>query len=114
MDDDRFTMTIDELRAQMTERFGDDHKDWAFICPNCGDIATYREFEDRGQADLTGQCCIGRLLGALSKDIPKGEYTGRGCDWTAYGLFRGPMRYTFSDGTERWGFRIAPASTPAS
>jgi len=40
------TMTHDEFLATARERFGDDAKMWAFLCPNCGDRATVQESGD--------------------------------------------------------------------
>lgn len=109
--------TQDELVAELTARFGDDHKAWAFICPSCGDIAAAQDFKNALDADgrddnpfqHLGQVCIGRLLGALKKDQPKGGYAGRGCDWAAFGLFHGPEFVIMPDGRETPSFAIAPA-----
>lgn len=103
-------MTQDEMVEEMVRRFGTDPKAWAFICPSCGDVATAQDFIDaNGDADRLGQECIGRSLGVLLREQPKGGYQGRGCDWCAYGLFRGPMIVTMPDGREIASFRIAPA-----
>lgn len=103
-------ITVPEMTALQRERFGDDHMKWAFICPVCKDIATLQDFADAGaNYERAGQECIGRHLGALSKDTPKEKYTGRGCDWTAYGLFRGPVEYTNEPLKSVWGFEVAPA-----
>ena len=109
--------TQDELVAEMGRRFGPDHKKWAFICPACKDIATAQDVKDAlvasGSDDdpfkHVGQACIGRLLGALKRDQPKGGYKGRGCDWAAFGLFRGPEFVIMPDGHETASFAIAPA-----
>jgi len=94
--DERRELTRDELRQEARRRFGEDPKAWAFVCPTCGDVATVQDFMDAGDADAAriGQECIGRLLGSgaavrrRGKIVPaKGK---RGCDWAAYGLFRGP------------------------
>ena len=106
-----------ELVTEMTARFGPDHKGWAFVCPSCKDVATAQDFKDvlvaNGSDDdpfkHLGQICIGRLLGAISKSIPKGEYKGRGCDWCAFGLFSGPEFVIMPDGHEVASFAIAPA-----
>ncbi len=91
------TMKQDEFVAEARRRFGDDPMAWAFVCPNCGDIASAADFrkalDDNGRtgepaSDSLGLICIGRILGALRG--PADEWTGRGCDWSANGLFRGP------------------------
>lgn len=106
--------TQDELVAALTERFGDDPKSWSFRCPRCGDIATSTDFKSAMEArdlpgfgsDRLGQECIGRLLGALSKE----GVTPRGCDWAAYGLFRGPEFVILPDGREIPSFPVAQVS----
>lgn len=122
---DQRRLTQEELVAEARERFGDNPFDWAFECPNCGDVATAHDFskvlaqnlrERDGKpvmaSDLLGQECIGRLLGALKG--PDGTEGGRGeaprgCDWTAYGLFRGPWEVVMPDGHSAWGFPLADA-----
>lgn len=113
---------LDEARA----RFGDDVQTWAFICPSCQDVACANDFRaalkehPRTHKDgspveiheLLGKECIGRTLGALRKDA--GPYTGRGCNWTAYGLFQGPWEVVMPDGNSMWGFPLAPATVGAS
>ena len=108
------TRTRAELVAEMQTRFGEDSRDWAFKCPACGDVANGWDFiaacknkPDR-DPNIIGQECIGRTLGACDE-----TYTGRGCDWAAYGLFHGPDFLIIPDG--KGGekkipcFEIAPA-----
>lgn len=118
-------MTQADLLALLTERFGADPHTWAFQCPACGDIATATDFTDAlaehprtrkdGTAvtasDRIGQECIGRTLGALNRS--EQPWTGRGCDWTAYGLFGGPVIIDLPDGATMFCFPVAPAPTPA-
>lgn len=94
-----------ELVEEATRRFGEDQKKWAFQCPTCKDIATVQDFLDAcdGDASRLGQECIGRSLGAL--DGP----AERGCNWTAYGLFKGPWIIVMPGGKESRSFRLAPA-----
>ncbi|MEU6229958.1 VVA0879 family protein [Streptomyces sp. NPDC047042] len=115
-------LTQAELVAEATERFGADPIKWAFRCPTCGDIANGEDFrealaanprkrrsgEDVIASDVVGQECIGRTLGALAKG--QGKYTGRGCDWAAYGLFGGPWTITLPDGRSMHAFPLAPAA----
>jgi hypothetical protein len=120
-------MTQDELVAELTRRFGPDPLKWAFICPVCEDVATGADWKaalvERGYldksgkpadaADYMGQECIGRVMGALTGTVADGQaYTGRGCDWCAYGLFRGPWFVTLANGREIGSFPIAPAPEP--
>lgn len=88
------TLTQDELATEARARFGDDPKTWAFQCPHCGDVANAQDFIDaEADPNRVGQECIGRSLGALTKDATGTDgrkHAKRGCDWAAYGLFRGP------------------------
>jgi len=107
-------LTQAELMAEAKAAFGDDWLDWAFRCPSCGDVASFRDFEEAGgEAAPCGQECIGRHLGALSGPMSKWE--GRGCDWAAYGLFAGPWQIILpadGDRPERkvWSFPLAVTS----
>jgi hypothetical protein len=108
-----------ELVEEARARFGDDALKWSFRCPRCGDDATAQDFKDAGaDPNRVGQECIGRSLGALSGPPTKDgrNRDGRGCDWTAYGLFRGPWIIVVpadSDMPEReiGGFPLSPAGT---
>lgn len=117
------TITHAEFLATLRERFGPDPADWAFECPSCGDVATGDDFKAalaehprtrRGEpvnaADILGQECIGRTLGALSRE----EYHGRGCDWCAYGLIGGPLGVEMPDGRVVRSFTIAQAPEAVS
>lgn len=115
-------LTQAELVAEAEERFGKDWLDWAFTCPSCGDVATFRDFKQTGAgAALCGQHCIGRHLGALNKhsNRPNRKKDRRGCDWTAYGLIRGPWEVVVpadEHGPERsiWSFPLATAEELAA
>lgn len=105
-------LTQAELLAEAQTLFGPDPLDIAFKCPACGDTATIREFPDDTK-HLAGQECIGRSLGALKGDLrfdAKGAQRGqakRGCDWTSYGLLRGPWEIVMPDGHSGWSFELA-------
>ncbi|MFJ8345089.1 VVA0879 family protein [Streptomyces sp. NPDC094153] len=115
-------LTQAELVTEATTRFGDDPLKWAFVCPSCGDIANGQEFSEAlaehprknrsGEpviaSDIVGQECIGRTLGALTKG--HGKYTGRGCDWAAYGLFPGPWEIALPNGRSMHAFPLAPTA----
>jgi hypothetical protein len=75
-------------------------------------VATPQDFKDAGaNPNRIGQECIGRSLGALRKNE---KYTGRGCDWCAYGLFRGPWIVVMPDGQEVGSFPLADATAKGS
>lgn len=93
-------LTQAELVALARERFGDDPLQWAFVCPQCGHVATAKDFP-KGSAQL-GQYCAGNF----SPDID--------CDWKAFGLFRGPWEIVFPDGRSVWGFALAEAANDVS
>jgi hypothetical protein len=119
---DHRKLTQAELINEATERFGDDPLKWAFRCPSCGDIANGLDFREALAAnprkhrsgadviasDVVGQECIGRTLGALVKG--QGKYTGRGCDWAAYGLLGGPWTIALPDGRSMHAFPLAPTA----
>ncbi|ANZ35308.1 hypothetical protein BBK82_03635 [Lentzea guizhouensis] len=113
-------LTQQELCDEARRRFGDDTKQWAFICPKCSDIACAADFIAIG-ADpyLVGQECIGRSCGALAKaatGTDGRQHAKRGCDWAAYGLFAGPWFITVptKDGgtKELPSFKLAPHRAP--
>ena len=119
------TVTQHALLATLTERFGEDPMRWAFECPHCGDIATGQDFRDAldehprtgkggepvAVSDLLGTSCIGRVLGALTMPLDQWRAGGnRGCDWVAYGLFRGPVQVVLPEGGEVFAFRPAPGT----
>ena len=104
--------TQQDLCDEAAARFGDDARDWAFRCPSCGDVATARDFKDAGaDPNRIGQECIGRHLGALSGKKPTKDggrsLASRGCDWCAYGLFRGPWLIDLPNGKTVGSFPLA-------
>lgn len=69
--------------------------DCKFVCPNCGLESSPNDFKEFGaHPERAAKECIGR-------------HTKRGCDWAAYGLFRGPVFVTLTDGTQSPVFRFA-------
>lgn len=109
--DEKKTWTQDELAAEALRRFGENPENWAFICPRCGDVAVAQDFRDaNSDPNRIGRECIGRHRGALrglANTTGKGQ-ADRGCDWAAYGLFRGPWSIQIDDRTI-YSFRLAPA-----
>jgi len=117
-------LTQAELMAEATALFGDDVMTWAFQCPRCGDVATLGDHQQAaGDTELAGQECIGRSLGPMDRprDPKTRNFLDRGCDWTAYGLFRGPWEIVMPAAGDRparpaWSFPLATpaAATPAT
>lgn len=91
-------------------RFGENATDWAYVCPNCGDVATARDFPP-GARDRAGVECIGRHLGALDgAPGPKGrEQATRGCNRAAYGPIPGPWTVEMPGGELVRCFALADA-----
>jgi len=78
------TITEKEWRAKGEELFGPDQKDWKFVCPRCGlvmsQVSMFEAHPKLGGTKWTVYSeCVGRYV------------EGAGCDWAAYGLFRGPV-----------------------
>lgn len=101
-------LTQAELGDLARSLFGDDVMTYAFKCPSCGDVATIADFVAAGAGEAAGQECIGRVLGATKKPKPTNT---RGCDWAAYGLFKGPWEIVLpaeGDKPERsaWSFAL--------
>lgn len=119
MTDTKTKWTQQELCDEARRLFGDDTTQWAFICPNCSDVACIADFIAIGaDPQLIGQECIGRPLaslnnfhdGALADTASKSKR--RGCNWAAYGFFRGPWVIVMptEDGSTKEvpSFRLAP------
>jgi len=77
-------VTSEQWEAMGRELYGEDKQNWQFQCPMCGNvqsiaIAKKRWPELEGVGWQPWGECVGRYL-----EEP-------GCDWAAYGLFRGPV-----------------------
>lgn len=97
-------LTQDELLAELVEKFGENPLDWAFTCPACDDTVTGREYRDVLQSAHPDE--YGRTVFAsnhLGVECVGRHTTSRGCDWAAYGLFRGPWFVTVTDTNEHRG-----------
>ena len=63
--------------AEGERLFGEDARDWKFVCVSCGTVQSAREFDAAGVRPCgreLGFSCIGRFTSKL------------GCDWTLGGL----------------------------
>lgn len=105
------TLTQATLIAEATAAFGDDSWKWAFRCPRCDDVATPQDFRDAGaDPNRIGQECIGRRTWELAQAAGSGSgrpLVSRGCDWTAYGLLRGPWLIQMPNGDTVGSFPLA-------
>jgi hypothetical protein len=74
--------------------------DCKFVCPNCGLASSPNDFKALGiLPERAAKECIGRH----TKEC--------GCDWAAYGLFRGPAFVALPDGGTSPVFEFAEART---
>ncbi len=102
MSEDRRTLDHEEWIAEARSKFGDDAREWQFICPRCNTVQGVPDFEKAGlsRADLDRYLafsCIGRFA------------DGIGCDWTLGGLLTiHALEVEFEDGTKRPTFEFAP------
>lgn len=70
--------------------------DCKFVCPSCGLTSSPNDFKALGvDPERAAKECIGR------------HDPERGCDWAAYGLFRGPEFVLHADGSESPVFAFA-------
>lgn len=98
--DGRHMFTREELHAMAVKRFGPNPSNWAFKCPMCSDIAVASDFPSPGSERL-GQDCVGRHRGQPEAENGRPANKERGCNWCAYGLFRGPWIITLpADGDQ--------------
>ena len=59
----RQTMTEDEWLVEAARRFGWNQRNWKFVCPACGHVASLAECKAAGMPDSTfAFSCIGRWL----------------------------------------------------
>ena len=94
------TISKREWDAKGRELFGMDMQDWKFVCPSCGLVQSIAKAKEhwpqlKGKDwNVTSEC-----VGRYTKDA--------GCDWCAYGLFRGPLIVVLSNGDEIAAFDFA-------
>ena len=94
-------ITKELWEAKGRELFGDDQKDWVFVCPACGNEESVTMVNRDHAADLqrlreadyrVEQECINRHLAPDQ------------CNWCAYGLFRGPVIVDIGEGKDTAAF----------
>lgn len=96
--------TRDEWFAEGKRRFGDDFKEWLFVCPACGNVQAIKDFEafkDQGaNPDSARLVCIGRFRGANKNAGLDGTGNRKGpCNYTSGGLLKlNPVRIKTEEG----------------
>lgn len=77
-----------EWKAKGIELFGEDMDGWRFVCPQCGNVESAKKVRLE-HADALDRLRSGRY--AIESECIGRHLPGVGCDWAAYGLFRGPV-----------------------
>ena len=115
-------ITQDEFLSEAKRRFGDNPRNWKFVCPMCGTVQSvqqllYAVLASGGKKDdvhgYIGYSCIGRFTGQGDKGISaktKGIPWDKGCNWTLGGLLRVHTLEVQIDGKPRPTFELAEAS----
>lgn len=74
-------MTVKEWEIEGEKRFGEDKRDWRFICPRCNTVQTARDLLAAGVSNEDAKKYIGfSCVGRFTKE--------KGCNWTLGGLFQ--------------------------
>lgn len=88
-------VTLEDWQAEGRAKFGDDPKDWKFVCPSCGQVQSLRDFDSLGMPPRQSQniiafSCVGRWNRKPGAHIVHmGEPThGHGCNYAGGGLFQ--------------------------
>lgn len=80
-------MTRDEWLSKGRDLFGEDMKQWQFVCPGCGHVQLvedFRQYKEQGATpDSARNECIGRYSKGRSWAFEK---KGQPCDYAGYGL----------------------------
>jgi hypothetical protein len=100
-------MTHAEWIAEAELRFGQDAKQWRFVCPSCGYVATVQQWKDAGAGEgEVAFSCVGRRLGA--DDDETFQRKGGPCQYAGGGLFGlNPVEVTMPDGKAIQSFAFA-------
>lgn len=114
------TITQDVFLAEAKRRFGDNVRDWKFVCPMCGTVQSVQQLLDAVIASgdkkddvhgYIGFSCIGRFTGQGDAGITaknNGQKWDKGCNWTLGGLFQvHNLEVILPDGARRKTFELA-------
>lgn len=88
--------TYEEWAAEATRRFGD-ARNWRFVCPRCGHVASVGDFGSLGaDGSRAAVECIGRVFAEIERDATRKRDSqvllegsvdpNQPCDWAAFGL----------------------------
>jgi len=92
--------------------FGEDRRQWEFVCPVCGHVARAQDWPDAGAPDnAVAFSCVGRWLGTV---VERSDVSGthRPCNYAGGGLFRlNPIQVMDLDGSthEVFAFHVKPS-----
>lgn len=107
-------LTHEAWLAEGKAKFGDDFKEWRFVCPSCGHVAAAKNWTAAGApSGAIAFSCIGRYLPDASAAAEAAfRQAGGPCNYTGGGLFkRNPVRVTFADGEVQDAFEFAEVSS---
>lgn len=112
-------MTQAEFHDEAKRRFGDNPRDWKFVCPACGTVQSVQELTDalvaagKPPEDVElyiAFSCIGRFTGQRDEGIAAhgcGEKWDKGCNWTLGGFFQiHTLEVTMPGGKNRPTFEL--------
>jgi hypothetical protein len=118
MSDEPRKITQEEWLAEGRKLFGDDPKDWRFVCPNCGNIQTigdFMELRKHGIEIKDAQVAYFNCIGRYDTRIPakKIGHIGEGkspCDYSLGGLIHLHKTVVIDGDTEHRVFEFAEAA----
>jgi hypothetical protein len=90
------TLSHKEWIEEAVRRFGDDPRNWRFVCPSCGHVATPADWKAAGAGEgEVAFSCVGRhLKNPTEMCVKPGP-----CNYAGGGLFRiNPVTVTMDDG----------------
>ena len=113
-------VTHQQWLAEARDRFGEDPREWAFVCPSCGHVARVKDWRAVGAPEnAIAFSCVGRWTNPPGRDIGPvaGQPVSGPCNYAGGGLFRlNPVTVTRSGQPtfEVFEFADAPATGQAS
>lgn len=102
--------TLEEWQAEARRRFGEDPRNWKFVCPSCRHVASSNDWKSVGASEgEIAFSCVGRHL-PEAKTL--GERPGP-CNYAGGGLFQlNPITVVDPEGREHKMFAFAPEDAP--